>query len=367
MQEDLRITAIRNHIQERRIYLEKLIARKESAVNAAPEGMIKGNRRRCKNVERHGDPESGNRDNYPDTILDAAKMKQAANIDAKANAKSDARTNSKPNAKSAPSDINHRPYPSDVYRRPEAESWQYYYRKNQGDAWHYLRRNELSVAVKISQREYDIRIIAAAKEELRKLDMINRFYQARAVENVFAEIPASYRNLAKPVHEQPSELLDRWKTINFERMNFAEGAPEYYSQLGERMRSKSETMIADRLARRGIPYIYEKPLALKGFSKPIHPDFTLLDFRRGCEIYWEHLGMMDDHDYRDSAFAKINAYEQQNIFPGDRLIITFETAKQPLNTRTLNKILERLQDCRFVIPGDNSGDGEIREERKSGQ
>ncbi len=40
---------------------------------------------------------------------------------------------------------------------------------------------------------------------------------------------------------------------SYEKMSFREDAPEYYSNKGERMRSKSEVIIANLLDKLGIP------------------------------------------------------------------------------------------------------------------
>lgn len=50
----------------------------------------------------------------------------------------------------------------------------------------------------------------------------------------------------------------------------------------ERVRSKSEVIIADILNQEGIPYRYECPLQLKGWGK-VYPDFTVLSERERPE------------------------------------------------------------------------------------
>ena len=56
------------------------------------------------------------------------------------------------------------------------------------------------------------------------------------------------------------------------------------------------------------------------------PDFTILDVKGRTEKYLEHFGMMGDIDYVNNMVLKISSYEQNNIFLGDRLICTFESA-----------------------------------------
>lgn len=55
---------------------------------------------------------------------------------------------------------------------------------------------------------------------------------------------------------------------------------------------------------------------------------------------WEHLGMMDDPNYVDMAIKKINTYEQNDILLGKNLILTYETKKNPLNSKTIKLIIQ---------------------------
>ena len=110
---------------------------------------------------------------------------------------------------------------------------------------------------------------------------------------------------------------------------------------GERVRSKSEVIIADMLSKEGIPYRYEYPLYIKGFGK-IYPDFTVLNIKKREELLWEHFGMMDDAEYAEAAIRKIATYEQNGIYPGEKLILTYETRKNPINQRVINGLIEHF-------------------------
>ena len=72
------------------------------------------------------------------------------------------------------------------------------------------------------------------------------------------------------------------------------------------------------------------------------PDFTILDVKGRRERYLEHFGMMGDLDYVNNMMLKISTYEKNNIFIGDKLICTFESAKRPLNISTLKNKLSML-------------------------
>ena len=64
------------------------------------------------------------------------------------------------------------------------------------------------------------------------------------------------------------------------------------TEKGERVRSKSEKILADYFYRNNILYQYEKPLYLKGYGT-IYTDFTFLSKKTRKEIYWEHEGIVN--------------------------------------------------------------------------
>ena len=73
----------------------------------------------------------------------------------------------------------------------------------------------------------------------------------------------------------------------------------------------------------------------------VYPDFTFLSRKTKQEIYWEHDGRMDDSVYAQNAVRKILAYEENGIYPGESLILTFESEKNVLNTRIIERLVHR--------------------------
>ncbi len=59
----------------------------------------------------------------------------------------------------------------------------------------------------------------------------------------------------------------------------------------------------------------------------------------GKEIYWEHFGKMDLPEYAKNAADKLHMYARNGIYPGDRLITTYETMEQPLDTAIVQKLI----------------------------
>ena len=49
--------------------------------------------------------------------------------------------------------------------------------------------------------------------------------------------------------------------------------------------------------------------------------------------------MMDDTEYRNNAFRRIRLYEEAGIFPGDQLILTYESYQLPLNAAVTQRVI----------------------------
>lgn len=110
------------------------------------------------------------------------------------------------------------------------------------------------------------------------------------------------------------------------------------SAKGLMTRSKAESMIATRLEARGLIFRYEPELWLENHH--YFPDFVIIHPKERRLIYWEHFGMMDDPGYVSKAMDKLRVYSEHAICLGDNLIITWESAGDPLN---FNYIDDRIQ------------------------
>ncbi len=107
------------------------------------------------------------------------------------------------------------------------------------------------------------------------------------------------------------------------------------------VRSKSEVFIDIVLSQNNIPYRYENELLLDG--KQFYPDFTLLNPVTKELIYWEHLGLMSNHDYVRMCFNKLRTYHQHGITPGVNLILTFESTNNPFSFTDAEAALKQMK------------------------
>ena len=204
----------------------------------------------------------------------------------------------------------------------------------------YLHKTEEELVRQLAQKEYDEKVLRLVEKRLRQLRRIAEEYQDDEIENLFLREHEARQKLICPVEQTWNQQLEQWLQEKYEGKGFGDGTPIIYSEKGERMRSKSEKILADYFYRKDIPYKYERPLYLKGYGI-VYPDFTFLSKRTRKEIYWEHEGRMDDSEYAKIAIKKIKTYEDNGIYFGESLILTFETETTVLNTKDIEKKVTR--------------------------
>jgi len=108
----------------------------------------------------------------------------------------------------------------------------------------------------------------------------------------------------------------------------------YATLKGDRVRSKSEVIIANILFQNGVQYEYERRLYYEP-DRWMEPDFTI-SMPDDTEVYWEHLGLIGSESYDEAWTRKLDTYEKH--FPG-QLVKTYEsTAVSDSAQRLLNEL-----------------------------
>jgi len=236
-------------------------------------------------------------------------------------------------------DLSHLPNGKLRVSQPSRGAPQYYFRKDAKDKnGHYLRHQsdaDMDLVPKLAQREYAERMLPSVHKISRALQVLIREYQRCS--GCYACLPESKKVLVRSYISSDEEYLGRWQAEEYSTNSYPFSGAEYITQKGERVRSKSEMIIADRLAAKGIPYRYECALRLSD-GKYIYPDFTILDVKARRVLYLEHFGRLDDPEYLEKALEKLKKYEQSGIYPGEQLIVTVETKTSPLNIRQAEKM-----------------------------
>ncbi len=205
----------------------------------------------------------------------------------------------------------------------------------------YIRKGEELVARAIAQRDYDIKLVKNATERIKMFETFLEKEEKTSLKKLYENTNIYRRKLIDAPVISDEEYVKRWQEIKYKGLGFDEEALEIITDRGERVRSKSEKIIADKLNSLNIPYRYEYPLHLDK-DITIHPDFTILKIPERKEIYLEHLGMMDDSNYVEKTIRKVGTYERNGIYLGVNLFFTYETSKKPLNAKALETLAREV-------------------------
>lgn len=204
----------------------------------------------------------------------------------------------------------------------------------------FIKAGKRALAERLAQKDYDQRILRSATQEEKALARCLKQYPEQLVEEVFDKLPEVRKELVVPIKETDESFIQKWQGAVYAGKEFTEDAPEFYSDRGERVRSKTEMIIANLLNRENIPYRYEYPHCLEG-NYLVYTDFTILNVRDRKEILWEHFGMMDDPGYVQTTIRKITAYQLSGFYPGENLILTWECISQPINVKLIKELIHR--------------------------
>lgn len=207
----------------------------------------------------------------------------------------------------------------------------------------YLGEDKKAYIKQIAQKEYCIKLNRKVDKYLQKLRELKKIYAGAELEEEYRGLHPARKKIVEPYIKPIEEIIKEFEDMKYEGKGFyEEDETAYYTVKGERVRSKSEKIIADELYRYHIPYKYEMPIELWDKQKKVrfYPDFTALNKRTGKLWIIEHLGMMDKMSYFENTMRKWDLYEKNGIILGEKLIFLHETSNYPINTTVLKKYIE---------------------------
>jgi len=204
----------------------------------------------------------------------------------------------------------------------------------------YIHSGDIEIARKLAQKKYNDSVLKTAQKRISQIKRLLNDYEENEIDKLYDNAHPARKRLITPVEFTYEQKLSNWIQTSHEGKGFVDGTVDIRTNSGIRVRSKSEKILADYFESVGLNYKYECPLVLKPFGT-IYPDFTFLSKKTGNEVYWEHEGMMDNPEYARSAIQKIDLYEKNGIYPGERLILTFETSVTTLNSKNIKDLTNK--------------------------
>ena len=217
-------------------------------------------------------------------------------------------------------------------------SFQYYQGRE------YISKDKIGYIKRIAQRDYCRSMEGLVKKVRSNLETLMKVYNNEELEQAYRKLPSARKAVVTPLIKPIEDIVKEFEQIQYEGLGFSEkDTREFYTIKGERVRSKSEKIIADELYRKGIPYKYELPINVvdyRGREKTIYPDFTVLNKRTGKKWIVEHFGLMDGPEYYDKSMWKLDTFERNGYYLGVNLLIFHETDRIPLNIKVMQNYIE---------------------------
>ena len=205
----------------------------------------------------------------------------------------------------------------------------------------YITKENKDIAKALAQKDYNGEFLRNAQNELKELERSIRLFSETNADLAYQDLDPRRQRLVEPYIIPDDLYAANWLSQPFKTNSFMPEARIYDTKNGEKVRSKSEAILADLFLELGIPYHYEQALTLK--DKTVrYPDFTLLKKATREVIYLEHFGLLDDEEYRHKCLEKLDEYRHNGIYPGKNLLITYESEDFPLDIKGIRKMIKEL-------------------------
>lgn len=222
----------------------------------------------------------------------------------------------------------------------------YFHVTNQNDTrGEYIPKENMDLPCQLAQKDYDKKLYKRVLAELADMNRYLARHSADELAQVYTDMNTYRKELIIPKAISDEQFAKEWEKENYNTNPYYPEQKVYPTKKDEMVRSKSEVMLADMYCEMGIPYRYEAELVMKN-GKKRYPDFTLLKIGTREVIYHEHLGLMDDEEYREANFEKLEEYRKHGIYVGKNLILTYEAEGHYLNIKDVKKYVKEI----FKLP-----------------
>lgn len=195
----------------------------------------------------------------------------------------------------------------------------YFYRRL-NDNEYYIKKTENELVAKLNRKKFLQASLKILKKGLRTqstfIKSFNPYSSTETADNLTIQYPI-------------------WDNCDYPKNPFHPEKLIHVTSNGQKVRSKSEVLIANNLDLLNIEFHYEQELVING--NKFYPDFTIKT-TKGI-IYWEHFGLMGNSDYRNSLLRKQASYLDNNLIPFINIIYTYDNEDGSINSLAINRII----------------------------
>ena len=183
----------------------------------------------------------------------------------------------------------------------QSEGRSYFYRQIFDKRTHQFSRTHISekdvgLAGALAEKGYFLKIKPIIEKQLIALKRFSEEYRSQEIDYEYDRLCEARKTLMNPIQRSTQLILERWNNEVYEPNNKYPDRLRYETDNGELVRSKSELIIANALAREKehLLYKYERPVKImtNGAEQVSYQDFTVLNIRTGKITFWEHTGSL---------------------------------------------------------------------------
>ena len=143
----------------------------------------------------------------------------------------------------------------------KSSGYQFYQKvKSYDSKGKYLTKKNQTIISQLAQKDYDLRVLPVLEKQLMSINRIINDYDPQKVNDVYDQLIEPRKQLVTPVYPSDEEFVRQWLSVPYKKLPFRNEDPEYYTENNERVRSKSEIIIANALKSHNVPYRYEFPV-----------------------------------------------------------------------------------------------------------
>ena len=215
-----------------------------------------------------------------------------------------------------------------------------YYEVNEDKTRKYIPKEKIAFVKAVAQRDYDLAVKRALLDARYKITRFVKSYDAASIEKVYENLCDARKILVEPIIQTDEEFIQEWKRTHCGQKNEYPMTKSYLTDQGEKVRSKSEKILADLLFKHRIIYTYEPKVILKN-GKIFYPDFAALNIRTRRTMYWEHFGLVSNGEYASNALCKLREYEDNGLEVGKDILFTIESESQPFDQKKIEEKIEK--------------------------
>ncbi len=216
----------------------------------------------------------------------------------------------------------------------------YYYQK-QGNRKIYLGKQANESVQELQKRFFLEQVVVELGKNISLIEDFLSTYKELDILALKAGLPRAYQS----VDVKNIGCLGRMEEEAFLQFNRSyercQNHPEHLRHVtanGEKVRSKSEVLLANMMYERGIPYHYEEKLVLP--EREVYPDFTIFVRSERRVKYLEHCGMIYNDDYFQTFAWKLKTYLSNGFIPWRDVFFTFDEQDGSIDTFTISHLLE---------------------------